>query len=363
MFSPSVLPLAVSAVGVDQVAEVASAARAGRRRRRSPPSDTRPTGGCCASSGVRRPSASKSSSPRSTPARRAIAIRWMIAFVEPPIASTVVIALRNAARVQDVGRLEVLPHHVDDAPAGRAAIAAWRESAAGIEAAPGSVTPSASTALVIVDAVPIVMQCPGERAIPCSISCQSCSVMFAGAQFRPVLPDVRSRPQRRAAPVAAQHRTGRHEHRGQVHRRGAHDQARRRLVAAAHQHRAVDRVRPQQLLGLHRQEIAVQHRRRLLERLGQRHRRHLDREPAGRPHAALHLLHPLLEMRVARVDVAPGVDDRRSPACPGSRRRRNPSAPSAIGDRTSACPPARTSGDFSVPRLLAGHVAPHFNCR
>ena len=38
------------------------------------------------------------------------------------------------------------------------AITAWRESAAGIEAAPGKVMPSASAALVIVEAVPIVMQ-------------------------------------------------------------------------------------------------------------------------------------------------------------------------------------------------------------
>ena len=59
-----------------------------------------------------------------------------------------------------------------------AAITACRESAAGIEAAPGRVTPSASAALVIVEAVPMVMQCPGERAMPFSISCQSCWVMF-----------------------------------------------------------------------------------------------------------------------------------------------------------------------------------------
>ena len=58
-----------------------------------------------------------------------------------------------------------------------APITACRESAAGIDAAPGSVTPSASAALVIVDAVPIVMQWPGERAMPFSISCQSSSVI------------------------------------------------------------------------------------------------------------------------------------------------------------------------------------------
>ena len=47
-----------------------------------------------------------------------------------------------------------------------AAIRGAPESAAGIDAAPGSVMPSASAAEVIVDAVPIVMQWPGERAMP-----------------------------------------------------------------------------------------------------------------------------------------------------------------------------------------------------
>ena len=49
----------------------------------------------------------------------------------------------------------------------------WLESAAGIEEAPVSVMPSASTAAVIVDAVPIVMQWPCERAIPSSSSRQA----------------------------------------------------------------------------------------------------------------------------------------------------------------------------------------------
>jgi hypothetical protein len=40
------------------------------------------------------------------------------------------------------------------------AMRGWPESAAGIEAAPGSVSPSVSTAEVMVEAVPIVMQCP-----------------------------------------------------------------------------------------------------------------------------------------------------------------------------------------------------------
>ena len=51
----------------------------------------------------------------------------------------------------------------------------WAASAAGIEDAPASVTPSASAAAVMVDAVPIVMQWPGERAMRSSTSSRSAS--------------------------------------------------------------------------------------------------------------------------------------------------------------------------------------------
>ena len=78
------------------------------------------------------------------------------------------------------------------------AICACRESGAGIDAAPGSVRPSASAALVIVEAVPIVMQWPGERAMPSSISRQSSSVMLparSSAQyFHTSLPLPRNSP-------------------------------------------------------------------------------------------------------------------------------------------------------------------------
>ena len=106
-----------------------------------------------------------------------MAMRWMIAFVEPPRASTQTIALRKAARVQTSDSLTSSQTISTIRRPLCAPITACRESAAGIDAAPGSVTPSASTALVIVDAVPIVMQCPGERAMPFSISCQSSSVI------------------------------------------------------------------------------------------------------------------------------------------------------------------------------------------
>ena len=58
-----------------------------------------------------------------------------------------------------------------------AAMRGCAASAAGIEAAPGSVSPSASAMEVMVEAVPMVMQCPFERDIEFSISVHSSSVM------------------------------------------------------------------------------------------------------------------------------------------------------------------------------------------
>jgi hypothetical protein len=63
----------------------------------------------------------------------------------------------------------------------------------------GSVRPSASAALVIVDAVPIVMQWPGERAMPDSTPSH-----------------VAARAQGLAVEAAAQHRPGRHEDEGRA---------------------------------------------------------------------------------------------------------------------------------------------------
>ena len=58
------------------------------------------------------------------------------------------------------------------------AIRGWLESGAGIAAAFGRLNPSVSMMLVMVDAVPMVMQVPAEREMPSSISFQSRAVMF-----------------------------------------------------------------------------------------------------------------------------------------------------------------------------------------
>ena len=79
------------------------------------------------------------------PARRAIATRWIIALVEPPSRCARRARSRPSARSRMSRRLQILPHHLDDAPAARPqAMRGCAASAAGIEAAPGSVRPSAS---------------------------------------------------------------------------------------------------------------------------------------------------------------------------------------------------------------------------
>ena len=59
-------------------------------------------------------------------------------------------------------------------------------------AAPGSVMPMASAAVAIVDAVPIVMHVPNERAMPSSISRHAQSSMvparFSAQYFHTSLP-------------------------------------------------------------------------------------------------------------------------------------------------------------------------------
>ena len=102
----------------------------------------------------------------------------MIALVEPEIACSVLIAFSNALRVRmSVGRMSRSTSSTICRPA---VSATWarRESTAGIAAAPGSVSPSASVMQAIVDAVPIVMQWPLERDIEFSISVKSASVIL-----------------------------------------------------------------------------------------------------------------------------------------------------------------------------------------
>ena len=63
----------------------------------------------------------------------------------------------------------------------RCAVWSRRASTAGQVAEYGSCIPSPSARQAIVDAVPIVMQCPGERAIAPSATAHSAGVMVPAA--------------------------------------------------------------------------------------------------------------------------------------------------------------------------------------
>src|SRR5439155_22982380 len=98
---------------------------------------------------------------------------WMTALVEPASASTAVIALsKEAALKMSLGLRSSQTISTIRRPE-RFAILGWFESTAGIELAPGREKPRTSATLVMVEAVPMVMHVPGERAMLSSISYQA----------------------------------------------------------------------------------------------------------------------------------------------------------------------------------------------
>ena len=98
---------------------------------------------------------------------------WTIALVEPPMANCVVIAFSNDSRERILHGLR-FSHAISTAM--RPVATASRlcsATTAGTELAPGRVKPRASAMQAIVDAVPMVMHVPAERAMQFSISVQS----------------------------------------------------------------------------------------------------------------------------------------------------------------------------------------------
>ena len=79
-----------------------------------------------------------------------------------------------------------------------AAMRAWFESAAGMEAAPARVRPRVSATEVMVEAVPMVMQVPTERAMPPCMPSHSSSETLPARRssqyFQPSEPLPRMRP-------------------------------------------------------------------------------------------------------------------------------------------------------------------------
>ena len=123
-----------------------------------------------ATTGVWREISSNRSNGKSIPNLPASAVRWMIALVDPPMAMSTRTAFSNASRVKIfAGVRSSFTISTMRSPL-RWAISRRRESAAGMFAQPVRVMPRASAKLVIVEAVPMTMQCPADRDIAHSIS-------------------------------------------------------------------------------------------------------------------------------------------------------------------------------------------------
>ena len=157
-----------------------------------------PDGVMLAITGTWREISSKRCMSRGMPARRAMAMTWMMALVEPPSAMWTRMALSNAAGVKILSGVKS-SHTISTARRPLAAhMRGWLASGAGIDDAPGNDRPSASVIAIMVAAVPITMQVPNERAMPPSISFHSSSPMrparFSSQYFQASEPEPSALP-------------------------------------------------------------------------------------------------------------------------------------------------------------------------
>src|SRR5690554_731561 len=120
-------------------------------------------------------------------------------------------------------------------------------------------------------------------------------------------------------------------------------------------------MRAQQLLRLHREEVAIEHGCRLDERLRERDGRQLERKSARLQHAALHILGPRPQVRVALIDVAPRVDDRDDgAAAPVHRVVAHLTKARAVAEGPQVLHPQPTVGPQLLRRFASavGHTSP-----
>ncbi len=187
--------------------------------------------------------------------------------------------------------------------------------------------------IAIVDAVPMTLHVPVDRDMHDSACMNSFTLIMPAAHFLAEPPDVGARAEIGAAELAVEHRAA------------GHTRAGRSQLAAPMMSDGVVLSQPHSSttpsIGLPRidsstsmaGEIAEEHRGRAQARLAERHHRELERQPAGFPDAALHVLGQLPEVAVARRQLRPGVadaDDR--PAVEHVPSGQSPADPAAMNE-------------------------------
>ena len=129
-----------------------------------------PTGLQSTSTGVSRAASCMSSRFNSTPARRAMATRWITALVDPPTAASTIAALTKEARVRNLaGPSPSFASSTMRLPVATACLSRSADPESGV-APPGSIRPSVAVMQAMVDAVPITMHVPPVGHSACSIS-------------------------------------------------------------------------------------------------------------------------------------------------------------------------------------------------
>jgi hypothetical protein len=235
--------------------------------------------------------------------RRAIAIRWMTALVEPPIAASVLMAR------QDLRQHQVLVHHVNDA----AARIARDHVAPAVDSGIGGVARQSKSESfdharhrgggAHGHAVPVA-------AVHAALGFEKVlKLQRAGPHLLAHAPHAGARAEFLPAPLAIEHRAAGNADGRQVNARGAHHQRRRGLVASHEQHDTIDRIAADAFLHVHAGEVAIQHGSGPQQRLAERHDREFEGESAGFVDADLDLLGERAEMRIARRELAERIAD------------------------------------------------------
>ena len=210
---------------------------------------------------------------------------------------------------QDVGRLQVLPHHVDDAPArlvgDLAALAVRRRDRGAAGQAHAERLGERVHRRGRAHGVAMADRRRGGGDDLHELLVVDLALGEVGAR----LPDDRPRARALAVMPAVVHRAARQHDRRNVDRRRGHDAGGRRLVAAGRQHDAVDEIAHQDLDQAEIGEVAVERRGRPLAGFLDRMDRELERNAARGEDSVAHPLRRVEMMAVAGREIGAGLGD------------------------------------------------------
>ena len=210
---------------------------------------------------------------------------------------------------EDVRRLQILPDHVDDAPAGLVGDLAAFAMRRGNGGAAGQAHAERLGERVHRRGGAHGVAMADRRRRGGHDLHELLVVDLAFGEFGARLPDDRARAGALAVMPAVVHRPAREHDGGNVDRRRGHDAGRSRLVAAGGEHDAVDEIAHQDFDQAEIGEIAVERRGRALARLLDRVDGEFEGHAARRDDAVAHALGEVEMVAIAGNEVGAGLGD------------------------------------------------------